>query len=96
MSDIDKMFGISPGSCKVENKQSSYSVESLYINTTVHDKILSVDWQMFSYQICLLLINSMVDSSIDSVIPVCVLRKKICFRIVPDNTLTINVRSKRS
>lgn len=72
------------------------SVESLYISTTVHDKILSVDWQMFSYQICLLLINSMVDSSIDSVIPVCVLRKKICFRIVPDNTLTINVRSKRS
>lgn len=66
MSDIDKMFGISIGSCEVENKQSSYSVESLYISTTVHDKILSVDWQMFSYQICLLLINSMVDSSIDS------------------------------
>lgn len=96
MSDIDKMFGISFGSFKVENKQSSYSVESLYISTTVHDKILSVDWQMFSYQICLLLINSMVDSWIDSAIPVCVLRKKICFRIVPDNTLTINVRSKRS
>lgn len=85
------MFGIFLESCKVENKQSSYSVESMYISRTVHDKILSVDWQMFSYQICLLLISSMADSSIDSVTAVCVLRKKICFRIVPDKTLTIKM-----
>lgn len=75
----------------MENKQSYYSVENMYISSTVHDKILSVDWQMFSYQICLLLINSMVDPSVDSDSAVCVLRKKICFRTVPDKTRTINV-----